>query len=49
MIQVKVHYAAQWPDGSLMYPGVWIETWVKVCPTVWMLIAVEPEEQEVGQ
>ena len=44
----RVHYSAVWPDGSLMYPGVWVELWVLVCPTVWMLVATKPEEPEVG-
>lgn len=42
---VKVRYSAQWTDGSPMYPGTWVETWVLICPTVWMLVGIEPEKE----
>lgn len=43
---IRVRYSAKWPDETLMYPGVWVETWALVCPGVWMLVKVDPETGE---
>jgi hypothetical protein len=42
--QIRVQYTSQWPDRSLMFPGIWIETYVLLCPGVWWLIDSRPEE-----
>jgi hypothetical protein len=41
--QIYVRSTAERDDGSPMFPGVWIETWVLMPATgVWMLVAYRP-------
>ena len=35
-------YQSQNADRSLMYPGQWVETYIRVCEGVWFLIGREP-------
>lgn len=30
------------PDGSLMYPGLWLLTWFKPLHLPWVLVGIEP-------
>lgn len=33
-------------DGSLIYPGIWVETWALMAGTgSWMLIGFEPHKE----
>lgn len=44
----EVRSSAVHEDGSLMYPGVWLETWALMAGTsVWILIGFEPEPMSV--
>lgn len=42
--QERVRLTSQHRDGSLMFPGVWVLTWVSAA-WGWLLVAMEPEEQ----
>jgi hypothetical protein len=35
-------------DGSLRFPGVWVETWAQFSRGVWMLIGLDPLEKYSG-
>lgn len=47
--QELLRMSSQHLDGSPMYPGVWLRTWVLLPGTrVWMCVSCVPYDQEDG-